>query len=131
MPSQTATTAPTITPKVNEHSVDILSAKEKRLMFTAIIITGCFVFLWSPYLIMMIIEMFTGVPAPAGWDQFCSLLALSNSAINPFLLYSFDNRIRANINHILGIKSKPSSSTSGSATAPEKVDSRNSKASMA
>ncbi|KAJ3336044.1 hypothetical protein HDU91_001930, partial [Kappamyces sp. JEL0680] len=49
----------TTIPKVNEHSVDILSAKEKRLMFTAIIITGCFVFLWSPYLIMMIVEMFT------------------------------------------------------------------------
>ncbi|KAJ3302371.1 phosphatidylserine decarboxylase 1 [Kappamyces sp. JEL0829] len=114
---------PVTSPKVNEHSVDILSIREKRLMFTAITITGCFVFLWTPYLIMMIAEMITGVPVPVGWDVFCTLLAHGNSAINPFLLYAFDNRIRTNINQILGIKSKSSSSTSSSATAPEKVDS--------
>ncbi|KAJ3329771.1 hypothetical protein HDU91_003761 [Kappamyces sp. JEL0680] len=113
-------------PKVNEHSVDIFSIREKRLMFTAITITGCFVFLWTPYLIMMFAEMITGVPAPAGWDQFCSLLVLSNSAINPFLLYAFDNRIQTNVNQILGIKSKSSSIDAPAAT-PENVDSSVSK----
>ncbi|KAJ3302370.1 hypothetical protein HDV03_005011 [Kappamyces sp. JEL0829] len=58
--SQIESVPVTTSPKVNEHSVDILSIREKRLMFTAITITGCFVFLWTPYLIMMIAEMFTG-----------------------------------------------------------------------
>ncbi|KAJ3302369.1 hypothetical protein HDV03_005010 [Kappamyces sp. JEL0829] len=58
--SQIESVPVTTSPKVNEHSVDILSNKEKRLMFTAITITGCFVFLWTPYLIMMIAEMITG-----------------------------------------------------------------------
>ncbi|KAJ3339470.1 hypothetical protein HDU91_001013, partial [Kappamyces sp. JEL0680] len=115
---------------MNEQTCDILSAREKRLMLTAIVITGCFVFLWSPYLIMMVIEMVMGVPAPTGWDQFCSTLTLINSAINPFLLYAFDKRICANVNQLLGIKSSKTSNSNASNDVASNHNSRNSKSSI-
>lgn len=56
----TSVAAPIVLSKMNYQTFDILSAREKRLIVTAISITGCFVFFWSPYMIMIMAEMIMG-----------------------------------------------------------------------
>ncbi|KAJ3320562.1 hypothetical protein HDV06_005185 [Boothiomyces sp. JEL0866] len=87
--------------------------KERMLLIKSIIISGTFIFCWycesharTPYLLMIIYSLSSGLPAPPFWDSFVSIAALINSAVNPVLLVTLDLRIRSNVCEFLGIKSK-------------------------
>ncbi|KAJ3270747.1 putative G-protein coupled receptor 63 [Terramyces sp. JEL0728] len=69
--------------------------KEKKLLIKSIIICGTFVV--TPYLIMILYSFATSNPIPSGWDNFVSIAALSNSAVNPILLVTLDSRIKSSV----------------------------------
>lgn len=67
----------------------------------------------TPYLMMIIYSLSTGLPAPSAWDstgKFCftsaCVFAVTNSAINPLLLVTLDSRIRSNVFEMFGIDAK-------------------------
>ncbi len=77
-----------------------ISKEETKLLVKALAITGTFFALWTPYVILIVVEIATSTPISIGWDQFCCLCAVSNSMINPISMYLFDNRIKENVNYL-------------------------------
>ncbi|KAJ3320560.1 hypothetical protein HDV06_005183 [Boothiomyces sp. JEL0866] len=80
--------------------------KEKVLLIKSIIISGTFIFCWSPYLVVIIYSLASGLPAPLFWDSLVSLCALCNSAVNPVLLFTLDKRIRGYVLEMIGMQEK-------------------------
>ncbi|KAJ3312690.1 hypothetical protein HDV04_002834 [Boothiomyces sp. JEL0838] len=80
--------------------------KEKVLLIKSIIISGTFIFCWSPYLVVIIYSLASGLPAPLFWDSLVSLCALCNSAVNPLLLFTLDKRIRGYVLELAGMQPK-------------------------
>ncbi|KAJ3270748.1 hypothetical protein HDV01_007440 [Terramyces sp. JEL0728] len=80
--------------------------KEMMLLIKAIIISGTFIFCWTPYLLMIIYSLITALPAPPFWDSLISIAALLNSAVNPILLITLDSRIRSYVVELLHLKPK-------------------------
>ncbi|KAJ3270750.1 hypothetical protein HDV01_007442 [Terramyces sp. JEL0728] len=80
--------------------------KEKVLLIKSIIISGTFITCWSPYLIVIVYSLVSGLPAPAFWDSLVSIFALCNSAVNPVLLFTLDKRIRGYVLEMLRLKGK-------------------------
>jgi hypothetical protein len=102
--------SPDSNPKVDDRSfLERLFPKrtkqELQLLLRAIMITGGFIIFWTPYMLLIIVEVATGSPIPSGWDKFCCLCATSNSLFNQFSLYFFDSRIKSGVHELLGIKS--------------------------
>jgi hypothetical protein len=77
------------------------SVAERNLLYKAIGFSGSFLFFWSPYVVLIVICLIQKAPVSSEFDQFCSILALTNSAFSPVILYTLDKRIKNNVNNLL------------------------------
>ena len=81
-----------------------LSREEKRLIVNGMIISGCFILSWVPYVILVIIEMATKSPISAALDAFRVITCTFNSILNPIILFIFDLRVQTATIDLLGVK---------------------------
>jgi hypothetical protein len=77
------------------------TTKQQKVFQKCIMITLSFVVCWTPQLLKMLYELCTGKEAPLVVSSIASCFAMTNSAINPVLLYKLDNRIRVNVKRLL------------------------------
>ncbi|KAJ3270749.1 hypothetical protein HDV01_007441 [Terramyces sp. JEL0728] len=103
-----ANTSSAHTPKVEKpEKIEKTSKdKERMLLIKSILISGTFIVCWTPYLMMILYSLATGVPAPSAWDSVSCVFAVTNSAINPLLLVTLDSRIRGYVFEMLGVDGK-------------------------
>ncbi|KAJ3373006.1 hypothetical protein HDU91_001439 [Kappamyces sp. JEL0680] len=69
--------------------------EETRLLFKAVVISGCFTVCW------ILFDFITKQSTSPAMDAFSANLALLNSAVNPFLLLLLDSRIKRNVHELL------------------------------
>ncbi len=80
-----------------------LSPEEYRLLLKAVLITGCFLTFYSPYMGLVLVQIITNIPASKSIDQIVCLGIVLNAFINPILLYKLDNRVKQNVNSFLQV----------------------------
>ncbi|KAJ3346174.1 hypothetical protein HDU91_007123 [Kappamyces sp. JEL0680] len=79
-----------------------LRADEKKLMIKAIVISGSFTIMWTPYMLLIFYCLISGKDVSPLVDSICNCLGLLNSATNPILLFLLDSRIKRNVHSFFG-----------------------------
>jgi hypothetical protein len=88
---------------------------QRIVFYKCVAMTICLVFMWTPYYVKVVYEITTGVAVSPDWSAIGSIFALFCPALNPFIIFYFDNRVRGNmlevVHYIKGITiKKPSQS---------------------
>jgi hypothetical protein len=94
----TAKASQNITQKYN------VTQKQMVVFRKCLIVTVVFISCWSPELLRILYELVSGREVLVEIACVASLMAMSNSAVNPWLLYFLDNRIRGNVREFFGLE---------------------------
>ncbi|KAI8613994.1 hypothetical protein BC830DRAFT_1110035 [Chytriomyces sp. MP71] len=81
-------------------------ARKSKLLVQSIAVVLVMLLGWGPYFILGLWELVASVPVPLKYEYAAEIMVQMNAAINPVVIFIFDNEIRANLIYCLRRKQR-------------------------